>query len=264
VSFSGLVVKAVVPMAVLATLAVARRHLPSRSPDTVNQIPAAEAARFESYPWIFVPLMVLFGGAFCWITHALLVGANRWYSFRTSAEGIRLWPQSAIWWFFPALGALCLANEFVLQVWGAIGDRDTAELYARWSDEKTGYKARKLLLWMALLIALPIGFLTVLEIPVHATLRENEIVSCHYAFLGCESFSYSDARRITLVRGFRLKNGSIQQRAGIVIDFGDGRRWNSGDFGNFSRTVDPGLMEFLVAKTALPLGRAETDADIGK
>jgi hypothetical protein len=264
VSASRTIARVVVPIAVMATFAIARRYFPSRSLEVEEQISAAESSKFQRFQWIVGAGMILFGVVVFWFTHTLLIAMNRWYSFYISADGIRLWPQPAIWWFFPFFAAICLAYEFVLQTLGAIGRREIAERYARWSDQKAGFQARKLLLWMALPIALPIGLLTMLEIPVHATLRTNDIIDCRYAFRGCETYQYSEARRLTLVQGFRLKDGSIQPRAGIVVDFEDGRRWNSADFGDFIRTVAPEVQNFLVAKTALPLARADTDADIGK
>ena len=50
----------------------------------------------------------------------------------------RIWPQSAIWWFFPGFGALTLSWEITLQLWSHLGNRDDASLYAYWSNQRTG------------------------------------------------------------------------------------------------------------------------------
>ncbi len=115
---------------------------------------------------------------------------------------------------------------------------------------------------MGLGIALPIGFLTVLALPMHATLGQDEIVDCGYGYSPCKGYRYADARRMTEVECFRDRNGNLKNRAGIVIDFSDGRRWSSAEWGNFSRSVDPELVKFLMAKTGLQLEHATSESDI--
>jgi hypothetical protein len=109
---------------------------------------------------------------------------------------------------------------------------------------------------MGWVVALPIGILTALALPLHATLGQDEIVSCGYGFSPCQGYRYADARRMTEVEGFRDRNGNLTHRAGIVIDFSDGRRWSSAAWGNFGRSVDPELVKFLKLKTGLQLEHA--------
>jgi hypothetical protein len=69
---------------------------------------------------------------------------------------------------------------------------------------------------------------------------------------------------MTLVEGFRDRDGRLRPRAGIVLDFADGRRWSSADMGDFRNSVDPALSTYLVERTGLPLEHAETASDIPK
>jgi len=117
---------------------------------------------------------------------------------------------------------------------------------------------------MALIIVLPIGFLTVLALPMHTTLRPQEIHDCGYAWVGCKTFEYSKAVRMTRIEGFRDRDGKLHARAGIVLDFADGQRWSSADIGDFSKSVDPALSAYLREHTGLPLEQAETEKDIPK
>jgi hypothetical protein len=67
---------------------------------------------------------------------------------------------------------------------------------------------------------------------------------------------------MTAIRGFRTTNGELKRRAGILIDFSDGRRWSSAEWGDFKSSIDPALVELLLRKTNLPIGNADTEQDI--
>lgn len=67
---------------------------------------------------------------------------------------------------------------------------------------------------------------------------------------------------ITVVQGFRNRDGQLIRRAGIVLDFNDGRHWYSADKGNFRKNVDPALVEFLHEETLLPINYTETNAGV--
>jgi hypothetical protein len=115
---------------------------------------------------------------------------------------------------------------------------------------------------MSALIVLPIGVLTILELPVHAALRQDDIRDCGYAFARCQAFRYADARSLTMIEGFRDRDGNLTKRAGIIIDFNDGRRWSSADIGDFIDSVNPAFADFLEKKTQLPLSYAQTESDV--
>jgi len=218
--------------------------------------------RFRSIQWIVGVVMMVVGVLFALSTHAALVWLNQYLATADGPAEFRLWPQSAIWWFFPGFGALALSWEITLQLWSLFGNRDEANLYSYWSSQAAGFDSRRLLRWMTILIALPIGVLTFLELPVHTVLRQDDIRECGYAFAPCKMYRYADARRMTMIEGFRDRDGMLTSRAGIVIDFSDGRRWSSADIGDFGKTVDPAFQDFLVKKTQLPLDYAQTEADI--
>jgi hypothetical protein len=114
---------------------------------------------------------------------------------------------------------------------------------------------------MALLFTLPIAVLTILALPVHVSLRQSDIRDCGYAFRPCKTYMYSQARRMTIVDGFRTRDGKLTRRAAVVIDFDDGRRWSS-DIGDFSAQLDPNLTELLEKRTGLPWNYAQTAKDI--
>ena len=256
---------ALVPAAVYIAFALARRYLPAPAqPRNIKISPDDLAARFGTTQWIFGISMTIVGLAFAWSTHALLVSVNRYYSIAQSSDGFRLWPQPAIWWFFPGFGAIALSWELTLLAWSLFGGREEASLYDFWNSQRAGFNCRKILRWMGLLLVLPIGVLSIFAIPMHATLRQNDIIDCGYAFSACRTYRYADANTMTQIDGFRNRDGKLIPRAGVIIDFKDGRRWSSADWGDFNRSINPALVEFLEAKTGLQLEYATTEADIDK
>ena len=256
--------RALVPVVVLLVFALARKCLSASSvkaPEPQLSVPDLDI-RFRNTQWIVGASMVVVGILFAVSTHAAFVWLNRRLSVVEGTAEFKLWPQTAIWWFFPGFGAAALAWEIVLQLWTRLGNGQDAREYNYWSIQKSGFEVTKMLRWMAALIALPIGVLTVLELPVHATLGQDYIRDCGYAFARCQVYRYADARRLMMIEGFRDREGKLTKRAGIVIDFNDGRRWSSADIGDFSDSVNPAFAEFLEKKTQLPLNYAQTVSDV--
>jgi hypothetical protein len=250
--------------AVLLVFALARRYMSSASVKAPEpQLSMGDLDnRFGNTQWVVGISIVLVGFIFIISTHGALVLLNRYFSNQDGPAEFRLWQQSAIWWFFPGFGALALTWEIVMQLWSDLGSREDAQLYNYWTIQKSGFDVSKLLRWMALLIVLPIGVLTVLALSMHVALRQDDIHDCGYAFAPCKVYRYIDARRLTMIDGFLTRDGKLTRRAGIVIDFSDGRRWSSADTGDFSANVNPALSEFLEKKTGLSINQAQTDADI--
>ena len=98
---------------------------------------------------------------------------------------------------------------------------------------------------------------------MHDTLHDREIRANGFAWRNRSAYRYSDAWRMTTIDGFRSRDGKFTPRAGVVLDFADGRRWSSADSGDFRKVVDPKLVDFLQQKTGLSVQHAETKSDIG-
>ena len=267
VYFGGLdlLAKAAVPAAVALVFGMARRFLPARALTNKLGHHSIEDLndRFRGTQWIVGFSMLAVGVALFWLTHVAFVEMNGALARSEGPAKLVLLPQTAIWWFFPGFGALSLSWELTLLLWSSFGDRREADLYDTWSSQKAGFDSRRVLRMMALFIAFPIGVLTCLALPMHDSLHEGEIRTSGFAWRNRSVYRYSDARRMTTIEGFRLRDGKFTRRAGVVIDFADGRRWSSTDSGNFKAVVDPELVEFLQQKTGLPVQHTETASDIG-
>jgi hypothetical protein len=226
-------------------------------------------ARVGSARWVVPTFMVIVGAVFFVATHAGLVWMNQYLS-RADGALIVLLPQTAIWRFFPGFGALAFSYEITLQIWTSFAGAAVVQNYNRWSMLKStlsggryaGLDGRKALRWLSVVVAMPIGALTILALPMHAALKASAIRDCGYGFTTCRIYPYGDAVRMTTIQGFRNRDGKLTRRAGIVLDFRDGRRWSSADWGNFRDSVDPTLTRYLTERVPLSMNYAESDADL--
>jgi hypothetical protein len=256
--------KALIAFVVLLVFALARKYIPATSAKTPQHKYSREEldVRFASAQWFVGFSMVVVGALFAFGTHAALVWLNRYLAKTDGSSQFLLWPQSAIWWFFPGFGALTFSWDITLRLWSLLGHREDADLYNYWSILKSGFDSPRLLRWFAVLIVLPVGILTILALPIHSALRQGGLRDCGFGLVPCKEYRYADARRMTVIDGFRDRDGKLTQRAGIVVDFSDGRRWSSGDIGDFNALVDPALQNFLENKIHLPFNHAQSAADI--
>ena len=253
----------IVPAAVITALGLLRRYLPARKTDPQAQLDKhGDVEDFTRANVAVYAVMVLVGIGFAYESHLALIQANRHFAEADGPAAFRFFPSTAIWWFFPGFGALCLSWEITLFLWSVFGDRRRVSRFIDWTNENAGYDSTRALRWAALFVATPIGIASLLAIPLHSSLGENEIVVGHYATLGRQVLPYSQARRLLSVDGFRDRNGRLSQRVEIIIDFRDGTHWSSAFSGDPTPGVDSRLEYFLQQKTGLTPERAETEADL--
>lgn len=252
----------IVPAVVIGVLGLLRKYLPARKgvPHRLESNSAVEDFRHTN--WAVYTCMITIGIAFAFLVHWALVAANRSFAEADGPGAFRLLPSSAIWWFFPGFGALCLSWEITLFFWSFFEDRERIARFTDWTHQRGGFDSTRALRWMALLIATPIGFASLLAIPMHTTLRDSDIVVGRYARLTRQHLPYTQAHRLMLVDGFRDRDAKFTARAELIVYFKDGTRWSSSDNRDFTSAVDPGLDVFLQHKTEIPLEHAETEADL--
>jgi hypothetical protein len=214
---------------------------------------------------------LLAGIAFFAVSWFALSGANRLLASFDGPAVFRLFPEPAIWILFPCIGSLTLSWELDLRIWAFLSGRDTVDLFSEWSSNDSTFWGpsrfpqvdyRRVFRWMAFMLAFPAGAAVLLALNMHASVGPDEIRDCGYAFRLCKIYSLADARHITEIQGFRDKSGKLIDRAGLVVEFKDGRRWSSAVWGEWMQSADPALSTFLKQKTGLPLNFAETENDI--
>jgi len=159
---------------------LARKYLKPSARLSEEQLSVLDG-RFQHTKWVVGVSMVLVVVVFAWVTHYVLVTLNRYLALSDGpTTSLHLWPQNAIWWFFPGFFAVALCWEITLRLWSAFGQPDTAKLYRLWSDNRAGFDALRILRWMALVVAVPIGVATVLALPMHTAVRRQDIRVCGY------------------------------------------------------------------------------------
>jgi hypothetical protein len=256
--------KILVATAVAIAFALLRKYMPASGSAELPRAVSTEEldSRFGSVQWMIGFGMIVVGIAFAWITHKWLVGLNQFFAASEGPAYFRLLPSSAIWWFFPGFGAITLTWEITLTIWAMFAARETVDLYIKWTNLKAGFNSTKALRWMALLIAMPIGVVTVLASPMHTTIHADEMRIRRYASSSSLRYSYKDARWIAIVSGFRERSGKFDPRAEILVEFADGYKWSSVTNRDFIPTLDQNLANFLMARINLPVHYAETESDL--
>ena len=67
---------------------------------------------------------------------------------------------------------------------------------------------------------------------------------------------------MTVIDGFRQRDENLVKRAGIVLDFAEGRRWSSAAISDFEPNVNPEILKYLQSKTGLEPQYVEAESDI--
>ena len=116
--------------------------------------------------------------------------------------------------------------------------------------------------WLSIWVVGPIAWFTVLAIPMHLSITESEVRVGHYASLETEVFPLNQAKRATLVDGYRLRDGSFQQKRDLYVDFADGRRLDLNAAGDGGTQISNATVELLLAKTGLSLTHVSTREEL--
>ncbi len=243
-------VRASIPAIVLTVFALAL-YFPAKPAREFGTVYSTEGLniRFSSKHWLFGGGMVLAGTAIAVATHFFLASLNRLGAVLDGPAEQVLAPQSAIWWPLPVFAGIVLAWETTLGLWSLLGDKKEAALYVYWTMATAGFDAVRVLRLMIVGIAIPGAILTLLAVPEHDALGHEDIRARRYGFSAAKIYRYSEGRRMTVIQGFRDRRGKLVQRAGIVLEFADGRRWSSADISHFKPSVDQALFNYIKMKT---------------
>lgn len=260
-----LVGRMLVPVAVITAFALLRKYVSVRKAELPPvSITASEAAKFGKWQWAVGAAMFCVAAIFAFAGYEILLLANQYFAEADGPARFQLLPTKVIWGFFPGFGALCLTWEITVFLWSLVGNRNQIERYTAWGNEKTGFDGPRVLRWMALGMALPIGLATLPAVPMHSTLREQDILVRGYAQMSSKHYAYSQGRRLMSVEGFRDRNGKFTARADLIVEFANGYRWHAEANRDFETSIDPKLIDLLELKTGLTLEEATTEADLNR
>lgn len=185
-----------------------------------------------------------------------------WAEADGSPAILRLYAPSAIWFFFPFFAALSIPWPLTVWLLRRAGRNDEADSTDSDSSEKVGFDSFKVMKWFSIGVVGPIAVFTLLAIPMHLSIVESEVRVGHYASLRTEVFPFNQARRATLVDGYRLRDGSFEKKRDLYIDFADGRRLDVNSAGDGGTQISDGTVELLLAKTGLSLAHVSTREEL--
>jgi hypothetical protein len=210
-------------------------------------------------------------GAFMWgvgiclaLSFFLLKAANHVWADADGTAILRLYPTAAIWCFLPGFAAITIPWPLTVWLLRRAGRIDEADSIDSDSSEKAGFDSFKVMKWLGIGLVGPIAVFTVLAIPMHLSIAESEVRVGHYASWETEVFVLDQARRATLVDGYRLRDGSFQKKRDPYIDFADGRRLDVNAAGDGGTQISDGTVELLLAKTGLSLAHVSTREELPK
>lgn len=190
-------------------------------------------------------------------------GANRLWAHLEGPAILTQYATQVIWCFFPGFAAL--AVPWPLTVWylRRAGRWEEADSIEDESDRKGGgVDSYRVMKWMSFGLVCPIGFFSLLAIPIHLSITDSEIRVGHYASLRTERFAFKDARRLTVIDGYTIKDGEFRRAKDLVIDFADGGRLHGNAVGDGGTSIRDDVMNLLVEKIGLTPGHARTMEEI--
>ncbi len=193
------------------------------------------------------------GVALGFLTYEALLRANAMWGMHEYRSRILFLPTHAIWATLAVFGPLCLSWELTRRLWRSLGNPLLAVKYETWSNLKAGFDVTRLLQLMGLALVLPTAIAVVLALPIHTSFSDDQISIGHYGTIDSKRYGYSDISKITVTKGLRLRDGTLQVRPAITLDFVNGDRWSSADNRDPDKAIDQSLLDFLEEKTHLPI-----------
>jgi|GEM_PF-2357441 len=196
------------------------------------------------------------------LTFFLLRDANRLWAKMDGGAEFTQYATALFWVFFPGFAALAVPWPFVVWWLRKVGRWEEADSAEDDSDSKAGGNSYRIMKWMCIGLVTPIGLFTIPAIPIHLSISRNEVRVGHYAQLHSERFQLDRADRLTIIDGYRLKDGSFRPAKDIIVDFADGRRLRGNAVGDGGTNVQDQVVKLLIKKTGLNPGFAQTINDI--
>lgn len=192
----------------------------------------------------------------------VLRGANHWWASLDGPSILTQYAPVVYWCFFPGFAALAAPWPLTVSYLRRVGRWEEADSIRDAADSQLGMNTFQIMKWLSIGLVAPIGVFTVLAIPIHLSISGSEVRVGHYASLHSENFDLHQARQLTVVDGYRLKDGTLHSAKDVIIDFANGSRLRGNQVGDGGTSVRDDVMQLLIARTGLSPEHAETAEDI--
>jgi hypothetical protein len=252
--------RALVIIILAGVLALFRRMAPPRSRLANHRYDESQAP--EPLPTgIIGGAMWGLGIGFALLFFVLRSANHLWASF-AGPSILTQFATPVVWCFFPGFAALAIPWPLTVWYLRRVGRWEEADGVEDTSDSKSGMNSFRIMKWLSIVVVVPIAFFTLLAVPIHLSISDSEVRVGHYASFRTERFPLKEARRLTIVEGYRLRDGAIHPAKDVIIDFADCRRLRGNQVGDGGTSVRDDVMELLIAKTALAPEHALTADDV--
>lgn len=253
--------RAAVPCAVVLMMALFRRIAPGRARAAAHRYDEMQDP--EPLPTGAVGAAMWSLGIVLALSFFVLRGANRLWAQMEGPAILTQYATQAIWCFFPGFAAVAIPWPLTVWYLRRAGRWEEADGIEDEADRKgRGVDSYRVMKWMSFGLVCPIGFFTLLAIPIHLSITDSEARVGHYSSLRTERFAFKDARRLTVIDGYTLRDGEFKPAKDLVIDFADGRRLRGNAVGDGGTNIREDVMNFLVERIGLTPGHSRTLEEI--
>jgi hypothetical protein len=192
----------------------------------------------------------------------VLRGVNHFWASLEGPSILTQYAPQVVWCFLPGFAAV--TTPWPLTVWylRKVSRWEEADGIEDAADSKGRMNSFRVMKWLSVGAVGPIALFTLLAVPIHLSISDSEVRVGHYASVVTERFPLNEARRLTIVDGYRLRDGSIHPAKDVIIDFADGRRLRANEVGDGGTNVRNDVMQLLITKTSLTPEHASTADDV--
>ena len=171
-------------------------------------------------------LFIIFAAA---IGFAIWKGLNALSTLQIShmEESVFLIPPPSITWGLPSLFLAIFLSAIPLHYLylTLLGKQRYAE-YTEYNNQKHGLNSWKLLRYMAYVI-IPICFaFTFLSLDTYSRVTNSSFIVNRFLSVGEAEYTFSDIKKIELVKSFKAPNGNIVRKPYYSIEFADNTSYN--------------------------------------
>lgn len=131
--------------------------------------------------------------------------------------------------------------------------------FLAYTNLKYKFNAMKVMKYVTGFISVLVGLLTIIYFDYYSTFGKQEIKINGALSLGSKTYKYSDITKIKALERFYAPNGNIVTDPHFVIEFNDGKKWNSRESGFERNDENRQIIELVQSKTDLELIKQEFD-----
>jgi hypothetical protein len=192
----------------------------------------------------------------------VLRGLNHFWASLEGPSILTQYAPQVVWCFLPAFAALAVPRPLTVLCLRKVGRWQEADTIEDEADSKGGMNTFRVTKWLSVGLVGPIALFTFLAVPIHLSIGDSEVRVGHYASLVTERFPLNEAKRLTIIDGYRLRDGRVRPAKDVILDFADGRRLRANQIGDGGTDVRNDVMELLILKTDLAPEHALTEEDV--